>query len=337
MSPADLLIFDVGHGNAALYQEESVAVVIDGGADYTLAGFLDKNGIEEIDAIFISHADQDHLRGILYLLEGNPRLQVRSLYVNPAQQKNTRLWQSFSLEVERLERNGTSVVTALTRSHPGSIKIGTATVEVVSPPPRYVLSENNDNRWSAMLRLVAEEEPIALFCGDIDRFALNEVLRSGRPIRAQVLVFPHHGGQPGSADPARFATDLTNAVKPTVVLFSMARGQYDNPLPAVVRAVRQVEDPPYIACTQLSRRCSHRTYPDRGIPLPSAGLPLGSSCAGTVRIRLPIEEPLDLREHRLFVDVLEESGETPQCRGITPEHKPLSPGEASRYPDRTRQ
>jgi beta-lactamase superfamily II metal-dependent hydrolase len=310
---AELVVLDVGHGNAALYRSDGTTIVVDGGPDYTLSRHWQDEPSSSAAAIFVSHADEDHLRGILLLLEQNPDLPVDAIYLNPAQERDTDLWRSFTVELERLERQGTKVVTALTRSSPDRIFYGKLLLEVVSPPPSKIASESYENRWSAAIRLTYEDNPVALFCADIDNVALRELLSSQRDITSPVLVFPHHGGRPGGADPASFAAKLTAAVNPDAVVFSIGRGRYDNPLPAIVGAVRGVKKV-HIACTQLSRRCSTRLYPDRPINTYAAGLGSGACCAGTIRFQLGKSLSNSFREHKEFVDLLTASNESPQCR-----------------------
>lgn len=313
MTTPELVILDVGHGNAAVYLDEGSTVVVDGGPGYTLSRFFAEVAITSIEVIFVSHADEDHLRGILLVLESFPDITPGAIYVNPAQQRQTTLWRSFSLELERLERQGTKIITALTRSSPGNVSVGHGIFEVLSPPPAKVLVENRDNRWSAALRLVVDDRGVALLCGDLDNVALTELLADGATMTSDILVFPHHGGRPGSANQMQFASQLAQAAQPKVVLFSIGRGRFDNPLPAILAGVRTIRDV-HVACTQLSRRCSERVYPDRPLPPHSSGGGIGSCCAGTVRYRIddPVLTAFD--SHRKFVDILETGNESPQCR-----------------------
>jgi beta-lactamase superfamily II metal-dependent hydrolase len=316
MSSAELLILDVGHGNAALYRDSEVVVVIDGGPDYTLAEYVGHQNIHQISQIFLSHADEDHLRGILLLLEGDPQLTVDAIYVNPAQEKASELWSAFSTEIDRLEADGTVVATALTRSSPGALTAGDSHLEVLSPPPGRVLAENRDNRWSAVLRLSYAGSPIALFCGDADAHALRIMLRDRRELPARILVFPHHGGGLGIQDPTALSTLLLDAVEPELVLFSMGRARYDNPLSTIVESVARHGDHK-IACTQLSGRCCRRVFPHRSVHMSSAGRERGISCLGTLLVPLPLDGDLPLSDHKAFVDSLLGMGHTPVCREST--------------------
>ena len=319
--PNKLVILDVGHGNAAAYLGDDAVVIVDCGETYTLAEFLEGNEIDHVDTIFISHADKDHLKGILYLLEGENNVRIDTVYVNPAQKKNTDLWRSFCTEVKKHRNGKTRLVTALTPDSPGQIAYGTTLFDVLSPPPEMVAQENNDNRWSAVIKISNEAVPVAIFAGDMDRTALDLLLASGRDMNARILVFPHHGGRPGNADPAKFARDLAAAVEPSITLFSNGRYRFDNPLQVVVNAVQEVAERHHrVACTQLAESCSSDTHPNRDVDASSAGRGKGNCCLGSLVVDLPpvpdrgkfVEQVLG--PHQVFVDSLTARGYSPKCR-----------------------
>ncbi len=198
--------------------------------------------------------------------------------------------------------------------------------EVLSPPPGSVLTatRHTANRWSAVIRILRDGRPVALLTADMDRATLMELLDSGKDLFADYLVFPHHGGHPGRADPEAFARDLVLAVRPSTVLFSIGRGRFDNPLRSIIRGIRSAPHrspaPVNVACTQLAAACSARHYPDRNVSPYSAGAQSGVSCAGTLHLPLTsstdLDEvlPSDLVTHKSFVDLLVASDETPRCR-----------------------
>lgn len=64
-------ILDVGHGNAAVVNTGTGIIVIDAGPRTGLLEFLTETGAPKIDALLISHADADHIAGLI----GGPRIQ----------------------------------------------------------------------------------------------------------------------------------------------------------------------------------------------------------------------------------------------------------------------
>ena len=109
---------------------------------------------------------------------------------------------------------------------------------------------------SAVIRIWSGDVPRVLVAGDIDQVGL-ESLRANTPdIRADVLVFPHHGGRPGRSDPDAFTEALMKAVEAKLVVFSIGRGRYRTPRPEIVSAVLRASKEAHIACTQLSEHCA---------------------------------------------------------------------------------
>jgi competence protein ComEC len=120
----------------------------------------------------------------------------------------------------------------------------------------------------------------------MDEVGLDEAIEAEAGLKADILVFPHHGGLPGAADAEEFTEKLLNAVRPNTVVFSNGRGRHDNPRPAIVDAVRNRGCT--VACTQLSERCQSKPVDARDYlePLRASGRKMGASCAGSMTLEL---------------------------------------------------
>ena len=112
------------------------------------------------------------------------------------------------------------------------------------------------NAMSAVIRIWSGDVPRVLVAGDIDQVGLESLSANNPDIRADVLVFPHHGGRPGRSDPDAFAEALTKAVEAKLVVFSIGRGRYRTPRPEIVAAVLRASHDAHVACTQLSEHCT---------------------------------------------------------------------------------
>src|SRR5260370_9492084 len=76
----ELLILDVGHGNCAVLQDADTTTVIDCPPSSILVEVLERQGIDIVDNILISHSDVDHAGGLPNLLK---KVFIRNVYVNP--------------------------------------------------------------------------------------------------------------------------------------------------------------------------------------------------------------------------------------------------------------
>src|SRR5262249_18385599 len=148
---------------------------------------------------------------------------------------------------------------------------------------------------------------MVMLAGDVEPGCLTKWEEEGEDPRANVLVYPHHGGNPGTHDRGAFSTALVKAGKPKVVIFSIHRTQHGLPQPDVVNVVRTNAPSVRIACTQLSAHCS-AVVPTNGAAhladYEANGRASKTCCAGTIVIDLsgdkPVLEP-DTKSHRTFI------------------------------------
>jgi beta-lactamase superfamily II metal-dependent hydrolase len=294
---AEVIVLDVGHGNSAIIRSQDNVAVVDSPTGSALLDALCDLGIKSVDAAFVSHTDKDHLAGILALLT-SVEVHVSHIYINPDADKQSELWRDFRVAVSDAEARGTCTVhTSLSTTAPGAVEIGEARVIVAAPSASLALTgvggTTNDNKavnantMSAVLKVETVEGQGVLLTGDMDEVGLDEVMKLGRSLQSNVLVFPHHGGLPGSSNASDFASKLIDAVQPSSVIFSNGRNQHDNPRPEIVRVM--VDKGVRVACTQLSKRCSPNDLAADLLHLEphyARGRRSFACCAGTMSIQL---------------------------------------------------
>lgn len=312
-----LAILDVGHGNSAVLHDHDGIIVFDAGPGSTLNEYLLQNKIREIAALLISHSDADHLGGAINLLLSN-EFRVAEVYLNPDPTNTGSTYTTFRRAlVDARENRGTRIVPQLTTNLSGSFRSGATVVEILAPAPETALGgvggldlageKINSNSMSAVVRLTVDNIPMALLPGDVDAAGLDNLIRDHPTLPARILLFPHHGGRPGRADPAQFAHDLCSLVRPEVVIFSIGRGKHKTPNPAIVGAVLATCPNAHIACTQLAVACAADKPASEPVHLirdVASGKRTRSCCIGTVilTLRTPTETFPVLREHAAFVD-----------------------------------
>lgn len=321
---SEVIILDVGHGNCAILRDEAQVVVIDAPIGSMLIDTLEDMGVDCVQAAFVSHTDKDHLAGILSLLTSD-RIHLKQVFINPDSQKRSKIWNDFRVAVSVAEQKGAcKITTSLSTTTPGHLSIGKSEIVVVSPSASLALTgvggQTADKRvvtsnsLSAALKIRLEGSAPLLLAGDIDDISLDDAVRNGVDLTANTLVFPHHGGLPGTGPVTEFTEKLIANVKPKNVIFSNGRGRHDNPRPEIVDTV--VKSGCAVACTQLSERC--RATAVDGIehlePIRSHGKALGSCCAGSMTFSSDIgaERKEDAkRSHGTFIS---ESVPNPMCR-----------------------
>jgi|SRR5579859_1980019 len=314
----ELLILDIGHGNCAILQDNNTVTVIDCPPSATVVEVLERQGIDTVDNILISHSDVDHAGGLPNLLK---KVFVRNVYVNPdADKKGAKgtLWKGVRIALGLAEERGTIVHPSLTTTDNKKIYSGQVTIEILSPPSIIALGgvtgddldgrTQTSNSMSVVIGLVHDSHRVALLPGDMDESGLDNLLKKQQNIEAQILVFPHHGGTPGkNVDCQDFATKLCGYVQPKLVVFSHGRNRYRNPRKDIMQGVVLAIPNAHVMCTQLSKKCSaasplsdfsHLTN------LPASGFLRDSCCGGTIVVEINGKQTRympSLREHRAFV------------------------------------
>jgi competence protein ComEC len=260
-----LTILDVGHGSCAILAEAERIVVIDAGPKTGLLEFLLQHQIDTIDLVMISHADRDHIEGLIAIL-GTNAIAVKMVRLNSDSLKGSDIWDDLLFELDSLQKQGkTDFSPALTESDSGKFDSSEITLEIIGPSAYLAAKSPNGkdafdrrittNSISAVIRVLYKGAPIALLTGDMDLIGLDEIVRGGRNMAAPILVFPHHGGHAGT-DMAGFSERLCQLVRPEQILFSIGRGRYGTPIPEVIERARSVNAIVKISCTQLSEHCA---------------------------------------------------------------------------------
>lgn len=228
---AQLHILDVGQGLAVIVQTAEHALVYDTGArlspEFSLSTavvlpVLRRLGIERLDALVISHFDNDHGGGLEDLLAAVP---VARWYSSDRQQALARL------------RPGASANPALRAE---ACQRGQewdwdgVLFRFLHPPPLSgVAVSANDN--SCVLQIRFGEQGV-LLPGDIERGAERQLVRSiGTGLGSDLLIAPHHGSDTSSSYP------FLKQVRPGFVVFTAGyRNRFGHPASAVLRRYREL-------------------------------------------------------------------------------------------------
>jgi len=260
-----LVVLDVGHGSAAVLRDEGGVVVFDTGRGANIDRHLKSIGVRKVEALFLSHADLDHIGGAITLLL-NKKIRVGSVFLNPDATKNTDVFLQLRYALcEAMERKDTTIEPSLTTST--NISRKGASIEVLYPPATVALggvggrslrgNRLTSNSLSAAIRVSGALDSAVLLGGDIEFACLDEWKRTGVSPASRVLVFPHHGGLPGKVDEtetALFAHELAKLVMPEFVVFSIHRSKFGLPRDEILTALRNASKKVRFACTQLPER-----------------------------------------------------------------------------------
>ena len=319
----EMVILDVSHGSCALIMSGQNCAVVDAPIGSLLLNTLEDKGVTKVDAAFISHADKDHMAGILGLLTSET-IKLERLYINPDSQKRTKIWKDFLAAVSVAERSGGCAIhNSLTTTLPGKLTIGEIGIKVVAPSASFALAGSgsvdssgrtiSSNATSAVLHVSYQDKAGVMLAGDMERSALETLRYTCKNLITETLLFPHHGGLPGAGDASKFADDVLALVSPNFVVFSNGRRKHDNPRREILAEV--LKHGCSLACTQLARNCHSKPIDE----LPhleshrALGRDYGECCGGSMTFDLEQSGRRRDGDHAAHQSFIFGSVETPMC------------------------
>ncbi len=207
---------DVGQGDCAVIQAPSGrTLLIDAGPRLQRddAGrrvvwpFLRSQGIHRIDALILTHPDDDHFGGAITLVN---RLQITELFTN-GMPSDSSLYQYV---LRRARRQGSRL---LSLRRDDMLQCGKLVIYVLNPPRNgFSGNGNSDNDNSLVLRLDYGKTRF-LFTADAGHLAENDILASGLDLQCDILKVAHHGSNGSTGE------RWLQAVAPKVAVISVGR------------------------------------------------------------------------------------------------------------------
>lgn len=217
-APPSVTVLDVGQADAILVRQGSVVALVDCGLDERVVSALVRNNVHHIDAVFVTHWDEDHWGGLPDVLDqfsvGTIAVAANALEDAPA---------------EVLNRPG---VTYRQVARGDAIDIGAFRARVMWPFDT-VDGEGNEDSLVLLLSYVQGGQSLRmLLTGDAELDQEREFVQEVRDI--DVLKLGHHGSKV-SVD-----TDLLCTLKPELSIASAGEGnRYGHPSDACIDAVKE--------------------------------------------------------------------------------------------------
>lgn len=225
-SPASVTVLDVGQADAILIRQGGTVALVDCGLDERVVRALVRNNVHHIDAVFVTHWDEDHWGGLPAVLE---QFSVGTIAVAADALKDA--------PDEVLDRPG---VLYRQVSRGDTVDIG-AFHACVMWPFESVDGEGNDDSLVLLLTYAQEGKQLRmLLTGDAELDQEREFAQDVGDI--DVLKLGHHGSKV-SVD-----TDLLETLKPELSIASAGEGnRYGHPSDACIDAVGEAGG--VFACT----------------------------------------------------------------------------------------
>lgn len=225
-APPSVTILDVGQADAILIRQGGAVALVDCGLDERVVTALVRNNVHHIDAVFVTHWDEDHWGGLPDVLEqfsvGTIAVAANALEDAPAEVLNR-----SGVEYRQVRRGDT-------------VDIGAFCARVMWPF-KSVDGEGNEDSLVLLLTYAQEGKRLRmLLTGDAELDQEREFAQEVGDI--DVLKLGHHGSKV-SVD-----GELLDVLSPELSIASAGEGnRYGHPSDACVDAVREAGG--VFACT----------------------------------------------------------------------------------------
>ena len=214
----ELLAADIGQGNAVLVRTAHHALLYDAGPRFSresdaghrvLVPLLRALDVS-LDALVLSHRDSDHTGGAQAVLMMQPQARLLSS-IEPGHELQALRAAEPCQAGQRWQWDG-------------------VTFEVLHPQAADYDDPHKTNAMSCTLR-IANGTQTALLAGDIEQTQEARLVAAGAPLRADVLLVPHHGSKTSSS------AAFLDAVQPRLALVQAGyRNRFGHPAgPVLVR------------------------------------------------------------------------------------------------------
>lgn len=201
-------IADVGQGLFTTIKYKGLNLVYDCGStsskgmgEYIAVPYLTKRGVTEVDAIFISHWDEDHYSGVNDIL--NSHIKVNKIFSSSANEGYADVRELSEGYQMRFDDN--------------------LSIKILWPYKNLIF--NNTNNSSLVISLNYNGRNI-LLPGDIEKEA-EYAIYNGLD-RYDIVIVPHHGSKSSSTE------QFVDAVRPEIAILSYGRNFYGIPSQEVV-------------------------------------------------------------------------------------------------------
>ncbi|MDQ6787439.1 MAG: MBL fold metallo-hydrolase, partial [Acidobacteriota bacterium] len=171
-----------GEEEPELFEPDTQAV-----GEAVVSRFLWEKGYDKVDYILATHADADHIQGLLDVAKN---FRVRAAIFGRTPLKNG----EFAAVYTVLQKRNVPI---LKLSRGDAFEIGGVNIKVLSPEKSDAPDAVSDNNHSVVLRIIYGKRKF-LLTGDIEKEAEREILSAPEAVESDVIKVAHHGSRTSS-------------------------------------------------------------------------------------------------------------------------------------------
>lgn len=226
-----ITFLDVGQGDASLLQSGGQTLLLDGGSTsqknvgtYVILPYIKQQGISCLEAVVLTHTDQDHINGVTEVLDEGKKgwLTVKNLMYP--------YWMEGTEQGKQLKKLAEEAGASCKKIRAGDrLTIGKAEAVVLYPKEQEKIAEPN----AGSLVLFWKWEGVrAMFTGDLPEEKERELLQN-LPA-CEILQVGHHGSATSTC------REFLEQVQPSLAVISCAmKNRYGHPSPDTVDRLKK--------------------------------------------------------------------------------------------------
>lgn len=184
--PVRLFAINVGKGDALVLKVGDWVGLIDAGKPRAMGRIraaLAKLGVDRLDAVFLTHTDEDHAGGLEWLAESDIPVDhwyASAMFTDVKEKKHPMVQAAAVRDQEVLWlRRGDALV----------LGSGGATLRVLAPASLFTDKDDNNS----LVMMLDSDQGRILLSGDMELPEEAELLSQGDDLRCAVLKVPNHG------------------------------------------------------------------------------------------------------------------------------------------------
>ncbi len=219
------VFLSVGQGDSCIMHTAfGKNYVVDGGSSsnencgkYVILPALKYYGMSDIDAVFISHTDSDHVNGINYIMENYvvSTVKIKDIYIA----SGTVVDNNFSRLIESAKKNKVNIKALSVENQE---IINDKSIKVLYPS-ETLDSEVQGNERSIVL-FISGTNTEYLFSGDIgfdaEKLVAEKLSDYKKAAKTRILKVPHHGSRFSSSE------ELLDAFNGDVAVISVGKNNF---------------------------------------------------------------------------------------------------------------
>ena len=184
LAQVELCFVNVGKGDAILLKSDDYCALIDTGKkkaqDNILRAMAEMN-IDHLDAIFITHCDNDHTGGLKWLRKSD--IEIGAIYASAYHPETNEADHPAKKAAEKL-----NVPFAYLKAG-DVISAGGAMLRVLAPISEIPDKEDNNS----LVMMLDSPEARVLLCGDMELIQEETLINSGANLACDIIKIPNHG------------------------------------------------------------------------------------------------------------------------------------------------